>query len=236
MKELLTSTVGDSPEMKTKWIPLIRTRWNVLINWLAPPKAEEDQSFKESKDWVSNYSPVGLPENGEFLVDFAKNQYDLIRGMVDELDKKADDLMRTILAVFGALLTLVTLKVISIDSGISVLTVAGLFSQFTGLLIATFSRIPTSLQTPTSPKDLIMVSDGPSHPTKAQLQSAVAASYHLAYLGEQILNKWKSNRLKLANRLFLLGLVLLAIALPVNYWTDRSHRSGGHIKVEWNVK
>ena len=79
-----------------------------LASWFRPPRLDADADYQAAKEWALRYSPTGREENGEILLQFSKDHYALISGMVGELDKKADDLMRTTLAVFGAVLAAVS--------------------------------------------------------------------------------------------------------------------------------
>ena len=81
------------------------------------------------------------------------------------------------------------------------------------------ARIPAELTTPMSPRELMQVSDLPLLPSKSQMQSVAAASYHFAITGATILNRWKTAQLKRANGFFLAGLVFLGLSLPGNSWT-----------------
>ena len=79
-----------------------------LISWFRPPRLDADADYQAAKEWARLYSPTGREENGEVLLQFSKDHYTLVSSMLGELDKKADDLMRTTLAVFGAVLAAVS--------------------------------------------------------------------------------------------------------------------------------
>jgi hypothetical protein len=152
--------------------------------------------------------------------------------MIDALDKKADDLMRTILTVFGAALAVATTRIIQLEVPWLYSAVLGLITLAFGVVIAAAARIPAPLETPMSPRELMAVSDLHMLPSRSQVQSAPAASYHLAFLGAKIMNKWKTTQLKRANRFFLTGLMLLPLSVGGNFWTAKPRRQGLDMKFE----
>ena len=92
------------------------------------------------------YSPIGREENSDVILEFSKAQYDLISEMITDIDKKADDLMRTILAVFGAVLAVASTRIIQVESPWSWVGLTGLVVLASGGVIAAVARIPSPLE------------------------------------------------------------------------------------------
>ena len=138
--------------------------------------------------------------------------------------------MRTTLAVFGAVLAAVSAHVVQVAFPWIWFAFFGLIFLGLGVAGAAMARIPAELTTPMSPRELVQVSDLSLLPSKSQIQSAAAASYHFAVIGATILNKWKTTQLKRANTFFLAGLLLLSLSLPGNSWTISQFRPGPDVK------
>lgn len=204
-----------------------------LASWVMPPSVKDDADHEAAKNWAKGYSPAGREENGEVLLDFAQSQYELLTGMVTDLDKKSDDLMKIILTIFAAVLTLASTKIIQVSGIPALVAIAGLFFLALSVVLATLLRMPAPLEIPMAPKDLMEVSDLPKIlPSKSQVQSAAAASYHVAVIGAMIINEWKTTQLQRANRFFLMGLLVLAFSLLCNRWTSGPVRTGLDLKFE----
>jgi hypothetical protein len=200
-----------------------------LLSWFRAPRLDADADYQAAKDWARLYSPTGREENGDVLLQFSKDHYTLVSSMLGELDKKADDLMRTTLAVFGAVLAAVSAHIVQIAQPWIWFAVFGLTALAIGVGLAAVARIPAELTTPMSPKELMQVSDLSMLPSKSQMQSVAAASYHVAVTGATILNRWKTAQLRRANRFFLAGLVLLRLSLPGNSWNLGAFRAGPEV-------
>ncbi len=200
--------------------------------WLRPPLLGLDEGIREAKAWAELYSPVGREDNGELMLTYAKDQYTSLVTTIGELDKKADDLTRTILTVFGAVLAVASTRIVVVGSPWSILAVSGLLAQAAGIVIAAATRIPAELETPMEPRRLMAVSDLDILPTKSQMQSVAAASYHVAFIGAALLNRWKTIQLRRANRCFLIGLALLLLALLANHLRPQQARRGTVVKFE----
>jgi hypothetical protein len=203
-----------------------------LMTWVRPPFLKLDEGLREAKAWAELYSPVGREENGELVLEYAKDQYASLVTTIGELDKKADDLTRTILTVFGAVLAVASTRIVQVVSPWSILALFGLLVQAAGIVIAAVTRIPAELETPMETRRLMAVSDLDILPSKSQMQSVAAASYHIAIVGASILNGWKTTQLRRANCCFLAGLALLVLALLANYWAPQQARRGTEVKFE----
>jgi hypothetical protein len=203
-----------------------------LIAWLRLSNVKLDAGFINASRWAQRYSPVGQPENGEVILEFAKEQYKLLSDMLSDLDKKADDLMKTVLAVFAAVLTLISTRLVQVSSPWTFVAMLGLVCHVIGLSIAAMTRIPTEFVTPMSPRKMMKISDLAILPSRSQMESVAASSYHVAITGARILNRWKSNRLMIANGFFLTGVALVGLSLMLNYGFSQPRQDGLGIKFE----
>jgi hypothetical protein len=203
-----------------------------LMTWLRPPILDLDDDLREAREWAAGYSPVGREENSGLILEYAKGQHASLMTTIGELDKKADDLTRMILTVFGAVLAVASTRLVQVSWPASIPASIGLFAQATGLVIAALARVPAKLETPMEPRRLMKVSDLPLLPTKGQMESVAAATYHVAIVGATLLNEWKSTQLRRANVLFLSGLGLLVLSLSINYLVSPQPRKGAEMKFE----
>jgi hypothetical protein len=203
-----------------------------LIAWLRLPNVKLDADFINASRWAKRYSPVGQPENSEVILEFAKDQYKVLSDMLGDLDKKADDLMKTVLAVFAAILTLISTRLVQVSLPWTFIALSGLVCHAISLTIAAVTRIPTEFVTPMSPRKMMKISDLAILPSKSQMESVAASSYHVAITGARILNRWKSNRLMVANAIFIVGLTLVGLALVLNYQFSQPRQDGLGLKFE----
>ena len=81
-------------------------------------------------------------------------------------------------------------------------------------LVATLrARAPHVIETPTTPRDFLEVADLESRPSRHQMESAIAASYHVSIRGIGSLTLWKTRLLNRSTFAFLIGFALLLVSI-----------------------
>ena len=194
--------------------------WSIrLLIWLrgcfSPPSLLFDSDFIAASKWAEEYAPTGQAEVYKLVSAFAERQYNLALASSDGLDKKADELLRYMAAITGALTAAASAKLIKFEH--PAIVVFGAILVTWAIVLAFRSRAPTSMRTPMRPADLLKVADLESQPTASQLEGVLAASYHVAIERMQTLTTWKSALLNQSSLAFLAGclLFLLAAIVPI---------------------
>ncbi len=151
--------------------------------------------------------PTGQEEVYGIVSAFAEKQYYLMISISEGLDKKADEHLRFMATVGGAILAAVAAKLISFER--PWLAVVGLALFCVALFTAITIRTPQKSSIPMSPRELLSVAELNSKPAKHQVESVTAASYHVAILGMRSLTTWKARLLTRSTLAFIMGLLVL---------------------------
>ena len=186
--------------------PVIRA-WIWLRSWIYPPSARFDSEFIDATNWAEGYAPSGNEEVYVLISKFSEIQYNLMLSLSDGLDKKADEQVRFMVTIVGAIIAAAAGKLVRFER--PSLAFIGLLPICLALFTAIRVRTPQSSTTPMSPRDLLAVADLESKPTKHQIDSVIAASYHVAIFGMRSLATWKARLLNRSTMVFLIGFVLL---------------------------
>ena len=192
--------------MRPRW--LTRSWWR---SWVSPPDVRNSAGFLEAERWAIGYAPAGQDEAYAPAREFAQKQFDLIVGLSETLDKKADDWARFATTITGAIVTASSSKLITIRN--TPLFVAALLIILVSVAAAVRARAPIAIITPMTARDLLKVADLPEAPSKGQIESVAAVSYHLAVEGIKSINVWKSQLINISTFIFGVGFVLLLAAL-----------------------
>lgn len=188
--------------MRPRW--LTRSWWR---SWAYPPDVRGGEEFLEAERWAIAYAPAGRDEAYSVVVDFAKKQFDLVSGMSDTLDKKADEWAKFAVAITGAILTAASTKLIAIKHpylfGVAIAFILA------SVAVAIRARAPVAIITPMTIRDLLKVADLSSQPTRGQVESVAGATYHLAVEGIKQINVWKSSMINSSTVVFCVGFALL---------------------------
>jgi hypothetical protein len=188
--------------------------WILVRSWFFPPAPEFNSAFIDATEWARNYAPGGEPETYAIVAKFAETQYSSMVSLSDGLDKKADELVRFTVTIAGAVTAAAsTGKLIKFHrpewAAVAFLFVAA--SVYCAMRV----RTPTATTIPMSSRDLLKIADLDTKPTAHQIESVVAATYHVATVGLGGVTNWKSNLLRRSTVAFFAGFILLfASILP----------------------
>ncbi len=155
--------------------------------------------------------PRGQDDVYALMAQFSENQYNFMVDLSEGLDKKADEQLRFMAAIFGAITAAAGAKLITFER--PWLALASLLPICLALVTAVRIRTPQSNATPMSPRDLLAVADLESRPAKHQMESVIAASYHVAILAMRGLTTWKARMLGRSSMAFLIAFFLLLVAI-----------------------
>ncbi len=186
--------------------PMIRS-WIWLRSWVFPPSVRFDSEFIEATRWAEGYSPQNPGEVYARVSKFAESQYQYMTSLSDGLDKKADDLLRFMTTIMGVVIAAGAGRLITFERPWAALLSLGPISL--ALIAAIRIRTPQSTTTPMNPRELLKIADLKSTPTAEQLESVLAASYHVAILGMKSLTSWKARMLNRSVLAFLTAFLLL---------------------------
>lgn len=206
-----------------------------MKSWIYAPQHQLDADFAAAELWARQYSPVGQPDTYEVIHEFSQKQYDMRVGLAEALDKKADDLMRFVVLIVGAIVAAASTRLIRIESSAALaLAILAILAFLASVGIAAIARIPAELSAPMTAQEILAVADSAVLPTKEQIHSVAAASLHVAVIGIDIINKWKSIQIKRATRCFFFGIAFFLLALtPSKFWTSPTTRSGVELRFEF---
>jgi hypothetical protein len=185
--------------------------WIWFRSWVYPPSARFDSEFIDATRWAEGYSPSGQEDVYALVSTFSEKQYNFMLSLSDGLDKKADEQLRFMATVVGAITASAAGKLVRFEH--PWLAVISLFPILLALVAAMRARTPQSSATPMSPRDLLKVADLASKPTKHQVESVIAASYHVAIFGMRSLTTWKARLLNRSTMAFLIGFGLLLVSI-----------------------
>ena len=176
-------------------------------SWIYPPSPHLDSEFIDASVWAEGYTPQGDMAVYAQISKFSENQYTFMVNLSEGLDKKADEQVRFMVTFVGAAAAAAKLfdveRIRHVSGGLALVCI-GL-----AILAAIRARTPQSTSTPMSPRDLMTVADLQSKPTPEQMESVVAASYHVAIFGMRSLTVWKARLLNRSTLAFAVGLALL---------------------------
>jgi len=175
------------------------------MSWWAPPPLQDNPEYQAADEWTLDYMPTDK-EVYEPVLHFAERQYDQMVKLAENLDKKADDLMRTAGTIGAALLTAATLL---LGSGRATLVLPAVVCLVLVVIAAARIRGPVALTVPMSARDLLNVADHELIRTANQVEGAAAASLNFATVGMKLAVDWKAGQLRRATALFCISLVLL---------------------------
>lgn len=125
------------------------------------------------------------------------------------LDKKADEQVRFMVTIVGAVTAAAAAKLFNVEKIRHLPAGLALVGIGLAILAAIRARTPQSTATPMSPRDLLTVADLESKPTPEQMESVIAASYHVAIFGMRSLTLWKARLLNRSTLAFAIGFALL---------------------------
>jgi hypothetical protein len=194
-----------------------------------PPDVEDyeaDERHREEVEWGDQYLPERDSETYPTVAKYAERYYEQMLSVSDGLDKRFDDIIKTA-AALGAILAAIA----RVAGSNMLLYVDWLLPSIALFLLAVIlsarGRRPATMKTPITPRLLLKLvehslmneADPESHPTERQVQATIAATYHVAADGMNVLNKWKAEQLKRTTFCFCFGLALLPLvffAAPTN--------------------
>jgi len=248
-RPILLTRDGWGAENRLRWLSFARLGdsrparriWLWIKSWWHPPDLDrmveigENEGLKEAYNWADNYSPERNGDVYDPVLSYAQKSYDEMVEIADNLDKKADDLMKISGAVGAALAAAGRI------SGASTVLASPLVLVAIGCLVFTMlvcarSRKPMRKVVPLTVRAAIEVveqsalppvplengapeAEAPEdesvqaprlvHPTGFQVKAVIAASYHWAIVGTQFVIEWKATQISRATFLFCLGLILL---------------------------
>jgi hypothetical protein len=184
--------------------------WIWLRSWILAPSPQFDSATITATNWALDYAPKGNEDVYPLIAEFAEHQYTQMVASYDNLDRKADELIRLTTTISGAILTAAATKFVAFHYP----WVASLALAPTALsvLVAIRARTPAGVSTPITPRDLLAVADLDMKPTAHQVESVIAASLHVTILGMRT-TTWKSVQIRRATTAFLVAFILLLLAL-----------------------
>ena len=186
--------------------------WAMLFrSWHSPPPESLDLGFLDASQWARDYLPTGQDEVYALISPYAQNQYDYMVAVSDALDKKADDQLRYMWTLSAGLIAAWGAKWVVFER--PCFAFIGLILASLALVTAFVSKRPVGNTTPMNPRGVLAVADHKSRPSKPQLESVIAASYHVAIVGMKILTKWKAGSLNLSFWLFVAASLFLLLAI-----------------------
>ena len=200
---------------------------------------KENQDLVLAYDWEIRFAPSRNGTVYEAVLKYAENYYKEVIDTSDALDKKSDDLMRISGTVAAALAAAGRIESLQAAFG-SVFIVFAIICLVLSMLICASARRPVRKAVPMTIKAAMevtelsgipMIPDEDENfvednsvdllkswsptilvtPTTAQVKATIAASYHWAVTGTQVVVEWKANLLKRATFVFCVGLVLIVV-------------------------
>lgn len=182
-----------------------------LRSWFYPPAQRFEPEFADATRWAEEYAPQGQEDVYALISQFAENQYKFMVDLSEGLDKKADEQLRFMSTIFGAITAAAAAKLITFER--PWLALASLIPIGLALVTAMRTRTPQSNATPMSTRDLLAVADLKCKPQRYQIESVVAASYHVATFAMETLTTWKARMLVRSALAFLIAFFLLLLAI-----------------------
>ncbi len=122
-------------------------------SWAFPPSSHFDSEFIGAVSWAEGYSPQGEQEVYALVSKFAATQYTLMINLSDALDKKADEQVRFMLTIVGAVTAAAAAKLFKVEDIRPILACAALVFICLTIYAAIRARTPQSIATPMSTRD-----------------------------------------------------------------------------------
>ncbi|WP_165227115.1 hypothetical protein [Aquisphaera insulae] len=167
----------------------------------------------ETRQWALDYIPRREDEIYDLALKYAENRYEEMLKLSEILDKKLDDLARTSLAIGVIIATVARVLGANTPLGRSSLLIWAVISFALSVLVAVWSRGPTTYGTPLEIRNLLKVVDEQPDLTRGKAEAVLASSYHTAVIGMYATNEWKARQLWRGTSFLLAGIVLLATIL-----------------------
>jgi hypothetical protein len=190
--------------------PLVRI-WIWLRSWVYPPSSRFDSELIEATERAEGYIPSGQEDVYALIATFSEKQHNLMLSLSDGLDKKADEQLRFMTTVVGAITAAAAGKLVRFEH--PWIAFLSLFPILLALVAALRARAPQVVETPSNPRALLGVADLEPRPARHQVESAIAASYHVAIFGMKSLTTWKARLLNRSSLAFLIGFALLLVSI-----------------------
>jgi hypothetical protein len=182
-------------------------------SWLYPPSPRFDSEFIDADRWAEGYIPQGDSAVYSLVAKVAESQYNFMISLSDSLDKKADDQVRFIATLVGAVTAAASAKVFKVEFVRPGLAIWALVFIFPAIFVAWRARAPQKSAIPMSPRDFLRVADLSSKPPSHQMESVIAASYHVAIFRMRSLTTWKARLLNRSALAFTIGFALLLASI-----------------------
>jgi hypothetical protein len=193
------------------WRGLRVRAWIWLRSWIYAPLPQFDSATLAATQWALNYAPRGSEEVYTRIAEFSKSQYTQTVTTYDNLDRKADELIRLTTTISRAIVTAAASKFVAFHHPWTAYT--ALLPIAASVFVAMRARTPGGTAIPITPGDLLAVADIDLQPRPHQIESVIAASLHVTILGMRTTTTWKAVQIRRATTAFLVAFVLLLIAL-----------------------
>jgi hypothetical protein len=182
------------------------TKWYVPdLTWVSAPPFESDASYLAAVAWAREFSPEAGKDSYSAALQHANQKYSTSLGHFDALDKKADDLMRTAVTVAALLVAAVK----AFDVEMSGWMVAAFLCFLAAVVVSAIARRPGLQATPGEIREVLGFAEDFRISDRFQVEALVAASLHCAVVGMEPAIRWKSDQLRRATVLFVVGVLLL---------------------------
>jgi hypothetical protein len=173
-----------------------------------------DSVIAEETSWAQGYVPNGDEAVYEIISKYAENQYTSLVILSDNLDKKADEHLRFMTTLVGAVTALAASKLVGFAH--PWLTGVSLFILSIAFLAAMKARTPMTSAFPMTPRDVLNIADQGSRPGKHQIETVIVASYQVTITGMKSTVGWKARLIKMSIYGFFPGFGLLLGSLIPN--------------------
>jgi len=211
-----SGNVGEStrPSAKSKSWPILPfwLTWVWWRTWWFPPIIQDDPLYRETDAWALDYTPSKKDDVHSPVLQFAERRFDQMVKATENVDKKADDLIRTA-STIGAALVAAT-KIFAASNAFLISPTVMFLVLAT--IVASRARTPMFHSQPHSVRTLINVAALEDIESKVQLECVAAASLLCATIGIRVINNWKATQVARATALFCCALILLfVLILPI---------------------
>lgn len=170
---------------------------------LAPPFADGDAAFCESRDWSHHYRPQ--PEGDyEFIADYALRKWEITEATFQALDDKASKLFTLAAALAGVLFSLAQWLDLEFGRWLA----AAFVCFLSATVYATIAQLPVDLHTPFNIRRILAVAEEEGG-SDERIRARLSASAHTAIVGTRVANEWKADKLVLITVLVCAGIACL---------------------------
>lgn len=201
------------------WGPKVKGAGTWLRSWWHAPDPNTSEGFLDNEQWALNYTPARNEDIYSLTSAFAQARYAEVWSVSESLDKKFDDLAKTVIAIVVIVATVTrgvgTVATISRSPLLATLAVLTTASFALSLLVSICSRGPAGLGTPLTIRDLLTVVDSDDALGKDKVEGLLSASFHLAVVETNASNVWKAKQLQRAITLLVGGVSLLLVLLII---------------------